>query len=102
MRDDDAATALAALGHRGRLAVFRLLAAAAPGGLAAGEIAGRMGMPASTLSGHLDRLTAAGLLIRSKAGRSVRYAISGGTTAGLIGYLLEDCCRGRPDLCLGR
>ncbi len=44
--------ALAALAHEHRLAVYRLLVEAGPGGLSAGVIAERLGVPPSSLSFH--------------------------------------------------
>jgi ArsR family transcriptional regulator len=45
----DAITALSALAHDGRMAVFRLLVRAGPQGLSAGEIAEATGALANTL-----------------------------------------------------
>jgi ArsR family transcriptional regulator, arsenate/arsenite/antimonite-responsive transcriptional repressor len=45
-----AAANLSALGHEGRLAIFRLLVQAGPPGVAAGELARRLDMIPNTLS----------------------------------------------------
>ena len=47
------ADVFAALAHELRLEVFRLLVATLPDGMAAGQIAQRLDVPASTLSTHL-------------------------------------------------
>ena len=62
MEQKAALAALAALAHETRLAVFQLLVTAGPSGLPAGEIAARVGVPATTLSFHVKELDRAGLL----------------------------------------
>jgi ArsR family transcriptional regulator, arsenate/arsenite/antimonite-responsive transcriptional repressor len=54
--------ALAGLAQEHRLGVFRLLVREGLGGLPAGQIAERLGVPASTMSSHLAQLERAGLL----------------------------------------
>src|SRR2546422_6941930 len=58
------AAMFAALGHEARVRIVRLLLAAHPDGLVAGEIQQELGIPASTLSHHLDALETAGLIDR--------------------------------------
>jgi ArsR family transcriptional regulator, arsenate/arsenite/antimonite-responsive transcriptional repressor / arsenate reductase (thioredoxin) len=92
--------ALSALAHPGRLAVFRLLVRRAPDALRPGEIAGILGFRASTLSVHLATLARAGLLRSERDGKSILYSLDSARVADLVGYLVDDCCRGRADLCL--
>lgn len=99
MKSNDAITALAALAQETRLQAFRELVKAHDpepdaGGLAAGELARRLGVPAPTLSFHLKELHRAGLVHSSKRGRSVIYQAGLDTMQSLAGYLLEDCCGG--------
>ena len=91
--------ALTALGHAGRLAVFRLLARRAPDGVRPSDIAAALGMKPSTMSVHLATLARAGLVTSERAGKSVLYRIDLQRTGRLIDYLVGDCCRGRPELC---
>lgn len=91
--------ALTALGHPGRLAVFRLLARRAPHGVRPGEIIGALALKPSTLSVHLAVLERAGLVTARRDGKSIYYAISLHEVAGLVDFLVNDCCRGRPELC---
>jgi DNA-binding transcriptional ArsR family regulator len=84
---------LAALAQETRLALFRLLVEAGPGGLAAGVIAQRLGVAAPTLSFHLKELTHAGLIRPVQQGRYVVYSADFDAMNGLIGYLTENCCR---------
>lgn len=94
-----AVAALAALAQESRLKVFRLLVRAGPSGIAAGDIARTIAVPANTMSAHLATLTRAGLIRSRKESRSVIYAVDLEGTRALLSFLLEDCCRGRPDLC---
>ncbi|MCA3184569.1 MULTISPECIES: ArsR/SmtB family transcription factor [unclassified Cupriavidus] len=98
METNAALVALAALAHAIRLAVFRLLVQAGPGGLPAGRIAELMEMPASSLSFHLKELHRAGLLDSHQQGRSIIYMARFETMNALLGYLTENCCGGAPCL----
>jgi len=95
----DAVAALAALAQEHRLEVYRLLVQAGPEGMSAGEIASGVGIPPNTLSFHLDRLRHAGLVRFERQGRSLIYAARYETMNALLGYLTENCCGGRPELC---
>lgn len=96
MMTDSAVPALAALAHDHRLAVFRLLVQAGEGGVAAGEIARALGIPASTLSFHLAQLQQAGLVSQRREGRSLLYAADFAAMRNLIAFLTENCCAGEP------
>lgn len=91
--------ALAALAQETRLTVFRLLIREGPNGLAAGAIARELDVPPATLSFHLTQLERAGLIASRRLGRQIFYAADIEGTRRLIGFLTEDCCQGRPDLC---
>ena len=54
MESKTAVACLSALAHGGRLKAFRLLVQAGPSGLAAGELARRLEMPANSLSTNLS------------------------------------------------
>ncbi|PTS88426.1 MULTISPECIES: ArsR/SmtB family transcription factor [unclassified Caulobacter] len=94
-----AVASLSALAHAGRLSAFRMLVQAGADGLPAGEIARRLDMPPSTLSSHLAILDHAGLTRSRRDGRSIIYTADYGTMQGLLGFLLEDCCGGAPEIC---
>ncbi|MDF0596552.1 helix-turn-helix domain-containing protein [Psychromarinibacter halotolerans] len=91
---------LATLGHPQRLAIFRLLMRRYPDELPAGEIAQVLDVKASTLSAYLNALMGAGLVAQNRVGTSLRYAIDMKSVQGMFGHILNDCCRGRPDLCI--
>ena len=94
-----AVAALSALAQTHRLAVFRLLVQEGPNGLAAGEVAGRIGVPPSTLSHHLAQLEHAGLLRSWRVRRNIFYALDVEGTRRLIAFLTEDCCAGQLEIC---
>ncbi len=89
----------AALAQDTRLAAFRLLVEAGPDGLAAGEIARALAVPHNTLSSHLAQLSRAGLVTARRDGRQVIFCADFAGMRGLIAFLVEDCCRGRPEAC---
>ena len=93
------ATRLATLGHPQRLAVFRLLMRRYPDAVPAGEVAQALGLKPSTLSAYLGALMQAGLVTQTRDGTSLRYSMNMPELRRLFDYLLNDCCRGRPDLC---
>ncbi len=100
--DFDDATALAAfvaLGQPVRLAVFRLLMAAGPAGVRAGEIATRLDVRQNTLSANLSILMSAGLICSSREGRGIRYFADLAGVRGILGFIMQDCCGGRPEVC---
>jgi DNA-binding transcriptional ArsR family regulator len=99
MEEYQAVRALAALAHQSRLRVFRLLAKHGTEGLAAGRIASELDLPAATLSFHLKELLIAELVSDRRDGRSVIYAVNPAKMKSLLGFLLDDCCGGRPELC---
>jgi DNA-binding transcriptional ArsR family regulator len=94
-----AIAALGALAHEGRLDVFRLLVQAGPDGMAAGDIARATGAIQSTLSANLAVLTRAGLIAARRDGRSIIYAAAYDRMRELLGFLMEDCCAGKPEIC---
>ena len=99
MEIKSAVAALGALAQETRLAVFRLLIEAGPGGLPAGLIAARLEVSPATLSFHLGQLERAGLLASRRNGRQILYAADIEGTRRLMAFLTEDCCGGHPELC---
>jgi DNA-binding transcriptional ArsR family regulator len=99
MESTDAVTALAALAHDTRLALFRTLISAGPEGVAAGDLARTVGVAASTLSHHLASLEHAGLVSATRRQRHILYAIRIDSVRALLAFLIEDCCQGAPELC---
>ena len=98
--DEKLATkAFGALAQDTRLAVFRLLVEAGAEGMPAGEIARRLGTPHNTMSSHLGVLARAGLVTSRRESRSIIYAADYGGIRALIAFMVQDCCKGRPETC---
>ncbi|MFN3992983.1 MAG: ArsR/SmtB family transcription factor [Tabrizicola flagellatus] len=93
-----ALAALSALAHETRLDLIRLLTPRGEEGMAAGQIAESLGMPAPRLSFHLSALEQAGLLKSRKAARNVFYSVDPHGIGRTISYVLNDCCSDHPEV----
>jgi len=94
MDRNEAIAALAALAQGTRLDAFRLLVQAGPEGLAAGELAERLGTSPPALSFHLKGLTHAHLARARQEGRFVFYSADFDVMRSLVDFLTENCCGG--------
>lgn len=83
------------MGHPLRVGVLRLLVRHLPHGVAAGDIALRLGTPPSTLSAHLSAMTDAGLLDLRKDGPLRLYRAAPDRLSEAMVWLSEDVCLGR-------
>jgi len=92
-------TALSALAQPTRLDVFRLLVRAGSEGMLSGEVGAALDVRQNTMSANLSVLLQAGLVRNEREGRSIRYFADMGGMRGLLGFLMEDCCGGRPEIC---
>lgn len=88
--------ALSALAQETRLAAFRLLVQAGPGGIAAGDLASHLEVPPATLSFHLGQLKAAGLVRSRRQSRSIFYEADFDRMDAVMGFLTRNCCAGLP------
>lgn len=68
--------------------------------MTAGSIAEAMQSPASSMSFHLAQLHRSGLIAQRRESRQLIYTAAYESVAGLIAFLLEDCCGGRAEVCL--
>jgi DNA-binding transcriptional ArsR family regulator len=100
MDETQALSALSALSQETRLRIVRLLVTAGPEGMAAGAIGDALDAASSRLSFHLTHLEHAGLIQSRREGRSIRYTAAYDALSGLIAFLMEDCCQGRPEVCV--
>jgi ArsR family transcriptional regulator, arsenate/arsenite/antimonite-responsive transcriptional repressor len=96
---DWAVEALGALAHHTRLSVFRTLVKAGSEGMIAGAIAEHHRVPPSTMSHHLATLERAGLVQSQRESRLVRYRADYTGMRRLLGFLMQDCCQGAPEMC---
>ncbi len=92
MDPKQAVTALSAIAHDHRLAVYRMLVEQGPEGLPAGVIAERLDLPPSSLTFHLQQLLHAGLVTQRRLSRQLIYAADFAAMNGLVSYLTENCC----------
>ena len=99
METRQAAGMLAALAQETRLDLLRLLFTRGASGMAAGEIASQLAVPPSTLSFHLTAMEREGLLLATRHGRRIVYAVRLIGMRDLLGFLTETCCAGQPGLC---
>ena len=81
-----------ALGTEPRLQIVRLLLAAHPTGMVAGEVQEELGIPASTLSHHLEKLKQVGLVTVRRAGTYLWYAADTDALREVMNFLYEECC----------
>ncbi len=96
MENKTAVTALAALAQDSRLAIFRLLVQTGPEGLPAGKIGETLGVPPSSLTFHMKELSHAGLVKSRQESRYVIYSANYEAMNELLGFLMENCCGGKP------
>jgi len=83
---------LAAMGSEARLRVMQLLLAAHPVGMVVGEIGAELGVTASTLSHHLDKLRQERLVRVQREGTFLRYTANTKALERLLGFLYAECC----------
>src|SRR3546814_17491885 len=95
MENASAIAALASLSYDTRLAAIQLLASAGEEGLAAGEIARRLGVQQRTLSDHIRAWEAAGVVIFDRKGRSILYRANSKTMLDILELLRPKCEIGR-------
>jgi DNA-binding transcriptional ArsR family regulator len=99
MDERQAISSFAALAQETRLRAVRLLVGVGRQGMPAGEVAAEMGVSPSNISFHLKELERAGLIVARRQARQIFYAADYSGLSSLIRFLMEDCCRGRPEVC---
>lgn len=93
-----AARRLAELGHPTRLTVFRRLIGCGSAGCRVGDLQRALGVPGSTLSHHLSRLVAAGLVEQCREGRVIRCLPVFEALDETVRFLTDECCAGSCEL----
>jgi ArsR family transcriptional regulator len=83
---------LAAMGAEARLSILRVLLRAHPEGLVVGEIQTEVGIPASTLSHHLEKLKGEGIISVARQGTFLRYTANTAALQELLTFLFAECC----------
>ena len=85
------ASRFTALTHEVRLRILRRLREAYPEGMVVGEIQQEIGVPASTLSHHLDVLVQEGLVRQRREGRFLRSFTDEQGLEELLHFLDAEC-----------
>jgi ArsR family transcriptional regulator, arsenate/arsenite/antimonite-responsive transcriptional repressor len=83
---------LAAIGTESRLRITQLLLTAHPDGLVAGEIQAELGIGASNLSHHLEKLKHEGVVNVKREGSFLRYTVDTDALQELLTFLFSECC----------
>lgn len=99
MKPAQVVKALSALAQPTRLALYRLLVARGPDGMAAGKVSEKLKVSPATLSFHFRTLSHAGLIESRQEGRFIYYAANYTVMNDMLAYLTENCCGGDPDAC---
>jgi DNA-binding transcriptional ArsR family regulator len=83
---------LAALGTEPRLRIIYHLLRAHPEGLVAGQIQNELGMQASAVSHHLEKLKIEDLVRVQREGTYLRYTANPHVLQDLLTFLFSQCC----------
>lgn len=84
----------AAMGAEPRLQIMRQLLKAHPRGRVVGELQADLGIAASTLSHHLEKLRHEELVGVVREGTFLRYRANTDTLRELLAFLYTECCAG--------
>lgn len=82
----------AAIGTEHRLRILRLLLSSHPEGMNAGEIQTELGMSASNLSHHLEKLRNEDLIQVRREGTFLWYSANASVLTELLQFLYAECC----------
>jgi DNA-binding transcriptional ArsR family regulator len=83
---------LAAMGTEPRLRIVRLLLAAHPTGMIAGDIGNELDIAPSTLSHHLERLRREGVVRVRRERTFLWYTANADALEDLLQFLFAECC----------
>jgi DNA-binding transcriptional ArsR family regulator len=81
-----------AMGAGPRLRIMRLLLSAHPDGMVVGGIGSDLGIAASTLSHHLEKLKNEDLVKVRRDGTYLWYSANAEALQELLGFLYAECC----------
>ncbi len=81
-----------AMGAGPRLRIMRVLLSAHPDGMVVNEIGSELGIPASTLSHHLEKLKNEGLVKVRRESTYLWYSANAQALQELLGFLYAECC----------
>ncbi len=92
MKLEAAARQLESLGNPTRLKLYRALVRAGQDGLPVGRLQDKLAIAASTLSHHLAKLIATGLVTQERQGTTLICRAHYPAMNGLVGFLVNECC----------
>jgi DNA-binding transcriptional ArsR family regulator len=81
-----------AMGTEPRLRIMRVLLSAHPDGMIVSDIGSELGIPASTLSHHLEKLRNEDLVKVQRQGTYLWYSANTEVLQELLGFLYAECC----------
>jgi DNA-binding transcriptional ArsR family regulator len=81
-----------AMGTGPRLRIMRVLLSAHPDGMIVSDIGAELGIPASTLSHHLEKLKNEDLVKVRREGTYLWYSANSDALQELLGFLYAECC----------
>jgi ArsR family transcriptional regulator, arsenate/arsenite/antimonite-responsive transcriptional repressor len=81
-----------AMGTEARLRIMQLLLSAHPDGLVVGDIQDELDIPGSTLSHHLDKLKAEGLVNVRRESTFLHYTANTEALQEILQFLYAECC----------
>ncbi|HEX4750334.1 MAG TPA: metalloregulator ArsR/SmtB family transcription factor [Bryobacteraceae bacterium] len=81
-----------AMGTGPRLRIMRVLLSAHPEGMIVSDIGAELGIPASTLSHHLEKLKNEELVKVRREGTYLWYSANAEILQELLGFLYAECC----------
>ena len=81
-----------AMGTGPRLRIMRVLLSAHPDGMVVSDIGSELGIPASTLSHHLEKLKIEDLVKVRREGTYLWYSANTDVLQELLGFLYAECC----------
>ena len=82
----------AAIGTESRLRIMQLLLSAHPDGMVVGELQEQLGISASNLSHHLDKLKNEDLVLVSREGTFLRCRANTDALQEILTFLYAECC----------
>lgn len=100
LEEPQALSAFGALSQETRLRMVRILVQAGPEGMSAGAVGEAVDASSSGASFHLAHLERAGLIQSRRDSRSIIYSANFEGLAGLVEFLMRDCCSGHPEVCM--
>ncbi|WP_202901638.1 ArsR/SmtB family transcription factor [Bryobacter aggregatus] len=82
----------AAMGTESRLRIMQVLLSAHPAGMVVGEIQSELGISASNLSHHLEKLKNEDLVLVQREGTFLRYTANTAALEAVLSFLYAECC----------